>query len=229
MMFEQLDRYRQEAPLGAWASKIALSRSLMFLRSPWHRARLSFGREQRRRNLARPSHFLAAGPGPRVLRCGAGAGQPYPDGARGDLVIRGGGLVARGDRPQLWSHGQLFQIPVGPRASAAAGLVRTRGIPDMRPDLDPLLLQRLRDLPQRPAALWLCRVRASSRPAQDTPDAAPAALAGRRRGGAGGRLGTQAWAGAAHGRRNPRRPICRCPLRRRESRLKTIGRCCCPR
>jgi RNA polymerase sigma factor (sigma-70 family) len=43
MVFEQLDRYRQEAPLGAWAAKIALSRSLMFLRSPWHRARLSFG------------------------------------------------------------------------------------------------------------------------------------------------------------------------------------------
>jgi RNA polymerase sigma factor (sigma-70 family) len=42
-MFEQLDRYRGEAPLGAWAGKIALSRSLMFLRSPWHRARLSFG------------------------------------------------------------------------------------------------------------------------------------------------------------------------------------------
>ena len=43
MVFERLDRYRQEAPLGAWVSRIALSRSLMFLRSPWHRARLSFG------------------------------------------------------------------------------------------------------------------------------------------------------------------------------------------
>jgi RNA polymerase sigma factor (sigma-70 family) len=42
-VFEQLDRYRGEAPLGAWAGQIALSRSLMFLRSPWHRARLSFG------------------------------------------------------------------------------------------------------------------------------------------------------------------------------------------
>jgi RNA polymerase sigma factor (sigma-70 family) len=42
-VFEQLDRYRGEAPLGAWASRIALTRSLMFLRSPWHRARLSFG------------------------------------------------------------------------------------------------------------------------------------------------------------------------------------------
>jgi RNA polymerase sigma factor (sigma-70 family) len=42
-VFEQLDRYRGEAPLGAWAGKIALSRSLMYLRSPWHRARLSFG------------------------------------------------------------------------------------------------------------------------------------------------------------------------------------------
>jgi RNA polymerase sigma factor (sigma-70 family) len=43
MVFEQLDQYRQEAPLGAWAGRIALSRSLMYLRSPWHRARLSFG------------------------------------------------------------------------------------------------------------------------------------------------------------------------------------------
>jgi RNA polymerase sigma factor (sigma-70 family) len=42
-VFEQLDRYRGEAPLGAWAGKIALSRSLMYLRSPWHRARMSFG------------------------------------------------------------------------------------------------------------------------------------------------------------------------------------------
>jgi RNA polymerase sigma factor (sigma-70 family) len=42
-VFEQLDRYRGEAPLGAWAGRIALSRSLMYLRSPWHRARLSFG------------------------------------------------------------------------------------------------------------------------------------------------------------------------------------------
>jgi RNA polymerase sigma factor (sigma-70 family) len=43
IVFEQLGRYRGEAPLGAWAGRIALSRSLMFLRSPWHRARLSFG------------------------------------------------------------------------------------------------------------------------------------------------------------------------------------------
>ena len=42
-VFEQLHHYRAEAPLGAWAGRIALSRSLMFLRSPWHRARLSFG------------------------------------------------------------------------------------------------------------------------------------------------------------------------------------------
>jgi RNA polymerase sigma-70 factor (ECF subfamily) len=42
-VFEQLDWYRGEAPLGAWAGRIALSRCLMFLRSPWHRARLSFG------------------------------------------------------------------------------------------------------------------------------------------------------------------------------------------
>ncbi len=54
-VFEQLDRYRGEAPLGAWAGKIALSRSLMFLRSPWHRARVSFG------TLADAETILAAG------------------------------------------------------------------------------------------------------------------------------------------------------------------------
>ncbi len=43
IMFEQLDQYRADAPLGAWVGKIALSRTLMFLRSPWHRARVSFG------------------------------------------------------------------------------------------------------------------------------------------------------------------------------------------
>jgi RNA polymerase sigma-70 factor (ECF subfamily) len=69
VVFEQLDRYRQEAPLGAWAGKIALSRSLMFLRSPWHRARLSFG------SHADVEAFLAPG----------SLAQPAPDAAAFDM------------------------------------------------------------------------------------------------------------------------------------------------
>ena len=62
MVFEQLDRYRQEAPLGAWAAKIALSRSLMFLRSPWHRARLSFGYHSDAEALLAPASLSQPGP-----------------------------------------------------------------------------------------------------------------------------------------------------------------------
>ncbi|MGC1457683.1 MAG: sigma-70 family RNA polymerase sigma factor [Steroidobacteraceae bacterium] len=62
MVFEQLDRYREEAPLGAWAGKIALSRSLMFLRSPWHRARLSFGSHADAEALLPPATLSQPGP-----------------------------------------------------------------------------------------------------------------------------------------------------------------------
>jgi RNA polymerase sigma-70 factor (ECF subfamily) len=37
--FERLNTYRAEAPLGAWLRQIAISKCLMYLRSPWHRAR----------------------------------------------------------------------------------------------------------------------------------------------------------------------------------------------
>jgi RNA polymerase sigma factor (sigma-70 family) len=66
-VFEQLDRYRQEAPLGAWAGKIALSRSLMFLRSPWHRARLSFGSNADAEAMLDPVHLSLPGPQPEVF------------------------------------------------------------------------------------------------------------------------------------------------------------------
>lgn len=42
-VFERLDTFRGEAPLGAWVRQIAVSRCLMYLRSPWHRARLDLG------------------------------------------------------------------------------------------------------------------------------------------------------------------------------------------
>jgi RNA polymerase sigma factor (sigma-70 family) len=67
MVFEQLERYRQEAPLGAWVAKIALSRSLMFLRSPWHRARLSFGSHADAEALLAPVTPSLPGPDAGVL------------------------------------------------------------------------------------------------------------------------------------------------------------------
>ena len=39
-VFERLGSFRGEAPLGAWVRQIAVSKCLMYLRSPWHRARL---------------------------------------------------------------------------------------------------------------------------------------------------------------------------------------------
>jgi RNA polymerase sigma-70 factor (ECF subfamily) len=38
--FERLGTYRAEAPIGAWLRQIAVSKCLMYLRSPWQRARL---------------------------------------------------------------------------------------------------------------------------------------------------------------------------------------------
>jgi RNA polymerase sigma factor (sigma-70 family) len=42
-VFQGLGTYRGEAPLGAWVRQIAVSKCLMYLRSPWHRARLRLG------------------------------------------------------------------------------------------------------------------------------------------------------------------------------------------
>jgi RNA polymerase sigma factor (sigma-70 family) len=39
-LFQCLADFRGEAPFGAWLRQIAVSKCLMFLRSPWHRARL---------------------------------------------------------------------------------------------------------------------------------------------------------------------------------------------
>jgi RNA polymerase sigma-70 factor (ECF subfamily) len=41
-MFQRLGDFRGEAPLGAWVRQIAVTRCLMYLRSPWHRARLQW-------------------------------------------------------------------------------------------------------------------------------------------------------------------------------------------
>jgi len=39
-LYEHLDAFRGEGPFGGWVRRIALSKCLMYLRSPWHRARL---------------------------------------------------------------------------------------------------------------------------------------------------------------------------------------------
>ena len=39
-LFERLPQFRREAPLGAWLRQIAISRCLMYLRSPWQRTRM---------------------------------------------------------------------------------------------------------------------------------------------------------------------------------------------
>jgi RNA polymerase sigma factor (sigma-70 family) len=41
-LFQRLGDYRGEAPLGMWLRQIAVTRCLMYLRSPWHRARLQW-------------------------------------------------------------------------------------------------------------------------------------------------------------------------------------------
>ena len=47
ILFQRLGDFRGEAPLGAWLRQIAVTRCLMYLRSPWHRVRLhwDFGDE----------------------------------------------------------------------------------------------------------------------------------------------------------------------------------------
>lgn len=44
-LYQRLGDFRGEAPLGAWVRQIAVTRCLMYLRSPWHRARLFSRRE----------------------------------------------------------------------------------------------------------------------------------------------------------------------------------------
>jgi RNA polymerase sigma-70 factor (ECF subfamily) len=44
-VYQSLPAFRGEAPLGAWVKRIAVSKCLMYLRSPWHRARLRLAGE----------------------------------------------------------------------------------------------------------------------------------------------------------------------------------------
>jgi len=47
ILFERLTEFRREAPLGAWLRQIAISRSLMYLRSPWRRVLLCLETDER--------------------------------------------------------------------------------------------------------------------------------------------------------------------------------------
>jgi RNA polymerase sigma-70 factor (ECF subfamily) len=48
-LLQRLPDFRAEAPLGAWVRQIAVTRCLMYLRSPWHRGRLRIEPEDRSR------------------------------------------------------------------------------------------------------------------------------------------------------------------------------------
>ncbi len=99
IMFEQLGSYRGEAPLGAWVGRIALSRTLMFLRSPWHRARVSFGFHADAEALLAPANLAVSGPDAGALDVARAPRQPEPDRPRRGLALRSGGVVPRRDRP----------------------------------------------------------------------------------------------------------------------------------
>jgi RNA polymerase sigma factor (sigma-70 family) len=68
IFYERLPTFRAEAPIGAWVRQIAISKCLMYLRSPWHRARLQLDEraedEHDHADLYRPSQ---AAPAPETL------------------------------------------------------------------------------------------------------------------------------------------------------------------
>lgn len=55
ILYERLPQFRREAPLGAWLRQIAVSRCLMYLRSPWKRARLSLMVEDSAEEITAPA------------------------------------------------------------------------------------------------------------------------------------------------------------------------------
>lgn len=65
-VFQGLGTFRGEAPLGAWVRQIAMSKCLMYLRSPWHRARLHIISESDSADGRTVEAMLPATPGPRA-------------------------------------------------------------------------------------------------------------------------------------------------------------------
>ena len=64
--FERLGAFRGEAPLGAWIRRIAITKCLMYLRSPWHRARLVIDRGDDEEPLSRDDIFKLVVPDARA-------------------------------------------------------------------------------------------------------------------------------------------------------------------
>jgi RNA polymerase sigma factor (sigma-70 family) len=64
-VFQGLSGFRGEAPLGAWVRQIAVSKCLMYLRSPWHWARLRLSSESDS-DARSVDALLPATPGPRA-------------------------------------------------------------------------------------------------------------------------------------------------------------------
>lgn len=64
-LFQRLADFRGEAPLGAWLRQIAVSKCLMFLRSPWHRARLHLESEAETGSAL--SALITPAPGPETF------------------------------------------------------------------------------------------------------------------------------------------------------------------
>ena len=64
-VFQNLSSFRREAPFGAWVRQIAVSKCLMYLRSPWHRARLRFSADSGADGLGLEA-LLPVTPGPRA-------------------------------------------------------------------------------------------------------------------------------------------------------------------
>jgi len=61
-IYEQLDAFRGEGPFGGWVRRIAVSKCLMYLRSPWHRARLRLAADNESDLESLPSAVVQARP-----------------------------------------------------------------------------------------------------------------------------------------------------------------------
>jgi RNA polymerase sigma factor (sigma-70 family) len=64
-LYQRLSSFRGEAPLGAWVRQIAVSKCLMYMRSPWHRARMHLSSESAGDGRWAES-FLPATPAPKA-------------------------------------------------------------------------------------------------------------------------------------------------------------------
>ena len=198
IVFEQLDRYRGEAPLGAWVGRIALSRSLMFLRSPWHRARVSFGYYAEAEALLAPVHLALPGPDAETLDMERALASLTPtaravvwlyevEGWSHEEIAHSFGRTISFSKSQLARAHQRLRDWFEPEASQI-----------MRPDLEPQaiqpmaapdrLLERLRELPDEapPYDYSEFSRRYSRRRVRRTPTAA--AIGGSRVGGGGRRM-----------------------------------------